>query len=204
MDVLVREGGEDTLSTQEPGRYRDAIVNLRPRSLRALRSIVTADVRPHFDYGQDADFEELDNPGELVRLDLSGSQPLNGVDPALFRAILATVPFDAPEIPSSLGLVQRSRLFGPGFSFVGGEPLAGRAVRIRELLVPDWIRDFQVYLPVFLLNDVIVEAGATLVLAGNSLPARVNDFLIRPGGRVRQTAGSVKLDIRGRLQGDVA
>ncbi len=207
MDVTVPADETLVLSLDDPGDFEAAVVRLRPRTLAALRSVAALDIPASFGTEDDSEFEQVDDVRDLIPLSsLLEGQPLNDLAPGLFKAILSTVP-DVTELPATVRLVQRVRL--PSLSPAGNLStrqllLRQEPVRVRQVLVPEWLRALRVFVSLFKLGDVIVEPGATLVLAGSQLPARVNNFLVRPGGRVLQTAAYVKLDIRGRLEGDAA
>ena len=199
------------LTAVRDGKLGVKTVDLRPLSPRALKSALAIHRGKPVRLGDKRGFEQVNEVARLVSLHADKNGRIGDVDGSLVKAILTRVGDE--RIPERVTLEKHVREWRrPGGGTLGGGPRVdrrwlvevGRLVKaMQEILVPDWLRNLEVVLTSLELDDVVVEAGASLVFDVDVHWVRANSIRMFGNARIQQRSGTLTVDVRDSVQADL-
>jgi hypothetical protein len=198
--ILVRSGQRVELSEKSVSVLGGNLVNLRPRTPNALRTLL-ADPGNNPTRLHDAkSFERIKSQKGYLEFSPDKEGRFQGLSIRGLIAILRVLPpegklpksVDIPVLKSDCGCrasshAISSRMYGYALDRHGSATLA----------VPAWLRDLKIFRRAALFQDVVVEKGGLLTINYPTILAR--NFILHTGGRVKQVV-SVVLDLSGSFR----
>lgn len=212
--LIVPAGTTLELDLSRPDTVVDRLAFRRPLTPAAVKAITGAAAPQAVRLDDVKAFEPIEDQQrlkELVRFQPDEHGQVNKMDPSLLRAVLLALPDNGP-IPQTVRLEQRARTLDQWRSAARlrvqrVDPLRtdiGRVVRVAQVAVPPWLRDFQFFFPLLLFTDLVVEANATLIIASNVIAFMAQSITMRQGARILQHSAHLTVTVSGKIEGIAA
>jgi hypothetical protein len=211
MDLQIANGEEVFISNTQPGRFREAIVKVVPKSVTALRALLRlSEPGTPINIRDDSMYNIVNEAPGYVELGKDQANLPGGWSIGLFRSVLSSI--EGNDLPPTVLLEQkmrepmldRNRLRAVSRPESRSGFIVGPTLRKLRFDLPEWLRELRVWMPWWELNDIIVGRGATLTLGGPSIHMQARNLYIYQGGRIKQEAMDARIELKGSLKGDVA